>query len=554
MMFLRWFLIGLVILEIEVSGQTQPASAPEAVGIVPVSAPPATQTVPADVPQPDPAATAQSSSLPASQPVSQPTPDPSVPVEALPSTQAAPPPAPPVESAPATQPMAVTTSRPSRDIDDPRPDILLVVCENLPAGRLGVEGNTHVKTPHLDRLAKEGVLFTRAYTPTPQLAPAMASILTGQYAQTHGVVTDGVPLSSRADAFSARLKKAGYICGFVGQWPLDPAKAAMPGVGLTDYTATVAPNAMWTNADVWVNGQAGKADKFLSDWMTDRALEFLDRPIDGPFLLWVNFREFREPFVYPPGTESLYLPGAVEMPSSEELKLSQRPATATTASALQKYKALSEPQLREARSQYNAMLTHMDACIGRILSRLEEGSRWKNTMVVFTSDRGIAVGDRGLFGPALSVQELFARVPLLVRSPQHHAGGVRLDRVVSLVDLAPTFLQSAGLGVPIAVQGQSLLPLLADPRSESHADECFFTTSRDGAQIMALRGLVTRHFKLVTNVGGGGTGHGGSGELYDLKRDPQEKHNAYADVEYQAVLQVLQARLQKWRQATRDMR
>lgn len=426
-----------------------------------------------------------------------------------------------------------------------QPNILFLYSDDQAANMTGFEGHPLIKTPHLDQLASEGVFFPRCYVPTPMCAPSRACVLTGQYPHTHTVTTNNLPLKPGVETLSALLTKHGYACGIVGKWHLTYDTVARPGYGFEDYVATIGQPWTWEDCDVWVQGTKGKADKFLTDWIADRAIEFLEKPREKPFFLWVCFRAPHSPTIYPPGTEDLYPPESIELPKSMGIDLKHEPTPLRNSLPATKFKQMNEQKLREERSKYYAMITHVDANIGRILQRVDELQLRDTTLVVFASDNGWALGDHQLYMKGPAFYEELIRGPLLMRYPKLTKPGLKIDRIVSQVDLAPTFLELAGLPAPMAMQGRSLLPVIHDPNTRRHRDERFFEFQAQNNDKCEVRGIVTTKYKFVDYLGG-------TDQFFDLKRDPDEMHNAISVAEYASVVNVLKKRLELWREQTKD--
>ena len=409
----------------------------------------------------------------------------------------------------------------------------------------GFGGDKIVKTPNLDRLAAEGALFTRFYTPTPQAGPARATLLTGQYPHRHGVTVDNAQLSPRAEPFPARLARAGYRCAVIGPWDFAGVATSRPAFGFADYPAVTSRPWNWLNCDVWIDGHKGKADKFLTDWIADRAVDYLGRGGDQPSFLWVSFHAPGEPTIYPPSGENLYPPASVALPPTSLGSVLDRPAAIGMSPAFRAFQQAGEPKVREARSKYYAMLTHLDTQVGRVLGELDALGLRGRTIVVFASELGRALGDHQLLGVGPAFYDEMIRCPLVVSVPGTVGRNVKIDRIASLVDLAPTMLRFAGLDPPITMDGQSLAPLMADADSRAHADECFLEFERQESLDCRVRGVVGRNFKYLDYAIG-------TDGLYDLGRDPGETQNVVQQPEYKAIIDVLKNRLQQWQRATRD--
>jgi arylsulfatase A-like enzyme len=450
------------------------------------------------------------------------------------------------------------------------PNILVLFTSEQAAGMTGFEGNSEIQTPNLDRLAAESVYFSRCYTPTPQSAPAQATVITGQYPHAHGVLADGEPLKPGTDTFTARLQKGGYACGLVGRWDLSKDQAAEPGFGLVDYVAT--SDGKWTGARTRVNGKEGETDKYLTDWEADQAIDFIQKFKERPFFLWVCFNAPREPLEYPPDSAGQYPPESLKLPETLRANPTTRPAKLNQSPLATRSKARTadEKALRQDRSKYYAMISRIDQNVGRILEQVDALGLREKTVVVFTSSHGYALGEHGLVGAGPAFYEELVRVPLLVRYPGLATPGARIDRIVGLVDLAPTFLELTGQRRSFIIQGDSLMALLRDPDSRRHGDEEFFEYSRQTGDKernqpdfpCPVRGMVTKNYKFVDYTDG-------SFCLYDLKRDPLEMNNLSrrhtaggpimtldpaqaVEPHYISIFRVLRERLDQWRKQTRD--
>jgi len=346
------------------------------------------------------------------------------------------------------------------------------------------------------------------------------------------------------DTVGTRLRNSGYECAVVGKWSFGDDPTTVAACGFADYEATCIEPCTWQGCAVRVQGKEGRAEKYLTDWIADRTVEYLARPHQRPFFLWVGLRGPQKEPLYPPDTEKLYPPDSIVLPESVKMAPDQRPQPLNDSLPARQFREMNEQRIREARSKYYAMITHTDERIGRILKRVDELSLREKTVIIFTADHGYCLGDHQLFSSGPGFYEEMIRVPLVVRY-----GGVaepdrRIDRIVSLLDIAPMCLDLAGVSVPMAMQGRSLLNLLHDPRSRDHADESFIEFDKQDNITCKVRGLVTSHYKFIEYSQGK--------ELYDLKRDPRELHNASGDSEYAPVVKVLVSRLKRWQIVTRD--
>ncbi len=432
------------------------------------------------------------------------------------------------------------------------PNIILVIVSDQHAGLTGFEGHPQVKTPNIDRLAAEGLCFERCYTPTPLSGTSRACILTGQYPHTHGATAEKATLAPTSSTFTALLKKAGYACGIVGKWDLPDTAAQSPGFGLTDYVATEDQAWKYDQCPVWLDGQKKTADKFLTDWETDRAIEYVDKHKDRPFFLWLAFRTNQEPFVYPPGTERQYPADSITLPDPKAKARGEQPSALNGAKAAKDPIANDDRRLREARSKCYALISRLDENLGRLTARLNELKLSDKTVVILTSDGGFALGEHALYGRGPIFYDTMIRCPLVVRSPAVAPRGGRCPRVVSLVDLAPTICEMAGLRRDLLMQGYSLVPLLADPNARVLPDERFleYDAQESNRQVL-VRGLVTPQYKFARYLR-----ESNFDVLYHLTRDPDELNNVGRPGDsrnrYFGVAKVLASRVEQWRKSTRD--
>ncbi len=422
------------------------------------------------------------------------------------------------------------------------PNVVFIQVNDLAGAMVGFAGHPTVKTPHLDKLATESACFTRCYTPTAEDGPSQASLLTGEYPHSHGVTADGGSLKRFVPALPELFKRVEYACGLVGAWHLPWTSPGRPGHGFEDYTAIDDVQWQWLNGPVWINGERVKTEQYLTDWQGEQALAFIEKNRDRPFLLWVSFRAPHQPFEYPPGGESLYPP--TTMPSSDEPSIEHLPKQLQKAEAVTQFKS-KQNELGRLRSAYHAQVTRMDEQIGRLMQRLDELALSDRTIVVFVSSGGFCLGEHQLFGKGPFFVDALIRVPLLIRYPQMIRGGMRIERVVSTVDLAPTLCALADLDIPLSMQGRSLQPLLNEDPAARHADEAFLANQKLGKNDYPARGVVSAGYKYVDYLRDDDL-------LFDLTRDPNERHNVLKEPQYGGIIEVFKKRLTLWRKQTDD--
>ena len=388
----------------------------------------------------------------------------------------------------------------------PSPNIIFIVADDLGRGDLGAYGQRFIRTPNLDRMARDGVRFTDAYAASPVCAPSRASFMTGLH-QGHARIrgnmnrnNERVPLKLEDVTVAEVLKGAGYRTGVVGKWGLgEPGTTGVPGRQGFDYffgylnqnhAHDYYPEYLWRNEER-VTLTKGT---YSHDLFTREALDFIRRERRSPFFLYLAYT----------------LPHA-----NNELTRKTGNGMEVPSDAPYSHEPWSPPQ-----RNYAAMVTRLDADVGKLLTLLKELRIDEETVVVFTSDNGPQGKDEGgydqtLFdsnGPLRGLKrELYEggiRVPLLVRWPGRVRAGATSAYPVTLCDLLPTAAALAGTRVTSATDGVSLRSLLLGGRAPRR--ESLYWEFHEGGFAQAVR---MGSWKAVRK------GIDGAVELYDLKTD-----------------------------------
>jgi arylsulfatase A-like enzyme len=431
------------------------------------------------------------------------------------------------------------------DAAEPGPaNVLLIISDDHMLDALGCAGNPAIQTPHLDRLAGDGVLFTRCFTPNPICTPSRANILTGQDSWTNGCIFFGEPIRESSPLWPRLLARAGYDTFFTGKWHND----GQPSTRGFTCGAEVFVGGMYDHAHLPViqYGQPKKArkpaQKFSSELFVDAAIRFLDqRDGDRPFCIYLAFTAPHDPWIPPGEYATMYAPE--EMPVRANFMprppFQMHPSFPTLRDQRQLPFPRTEPDVRGALTQYYGMITHMDAQIGRLLAKLDREQLTPNTLVLFLGDHGYSMGSHGFVGKQTMYEEGLI-TPLIVRYPRLQRGGPTCDALVSLVDLFPTICEAAGVEVPETVEGQSLLRLYQGKVAKIR-DHLFATFHSPTKHYMSTRCIRTERYKLIQHLLTGET------ELFDLAADPLELHNLAGNPEHARLQSQLTARLMAWR-------
>ena len=330
---------------------------------------------------------------------------------------------------------------------------------------LGCMGNRIIQTPQIDGLAREGVLFQNAFVTTAICAVSRASIFSGQYERTHGISTFGKTLSPGqfADPYPVQLREHGYRTGFIGKW----------GVGNTlpaerfDYFRGFPGQGRY---NVQLNGKPAH----LTNVMGDQAIEFINGGRAGqPFCLSVSFKaphaqdEDMRQYLFDPALANLYKDVEIPLPkTADEAYYKELPAFLRDSEGHRRWgwRFATPTAYQEAVKGYYRLITGIDRVVGRIRSELAARGLADNTVIVYMSDNGYFLGERGLADKWYMYEESI-RVPLIIYDPRLPADrrGQRRSEMALNIDVAPTLLDLAGVGVPHAMQGRSLVPLMTKP-------------------------------------------------------------------------------------------
>lgn len=360
-----------------------------------------------------------------------------------------------------------------------RPNIVLIMADQLAPHFTGAYGHPVVKTPNLDALAARGMRFDAAYCNSPLCAPSRASLMTGQLVSRHGAYDNAADFPSSTPTFAHYLRRAGYRTCLAGRMHFvgpDQLHGFEERVTTDVYPADFAWVPDWNNAgeriDSWYHNmapvfEAGSAvtafqieyDEEVGFAARRRLMGYACDP-GAPFALVASFMLPHDPYVALPRFWNAYEDAGIDLPQTPASAVdadpfSQRVAAGIGADAA----AVSEDDIRRARRGYYANVSYFDSKVGEIVRTVEETGQLDNTIFIVTSDHGDMLGERGLWYK-MSFFDHSARVPLVIAGPGIAAGCV--DSPCSLVDLLPTMLDFAGSPIDLAnhqLDGRSLAPM-----------------------------------------------------------------------------------------------
>lgn len=413
-------------------------------------------------------------------------------------------------------------------------NVLVFLTDDQRFDQMSCAGHPVLRTPHIDGLAARGVRFTNSFVTTSICAASRATFLTGLHEGTHGFTFGTPPLAASHPTWPALLRANGFHTGFTGKLGV---KLGAKSGELFDWFRPMSPPYL-------------KPDQpHLTDRTAAAAVSFLEAAPDGqPFALTVSFNaphaEDPNPdqYIPPPDLASLYEDAVVAPPIlGEPAFFASLPPQLQDTMNRDRFAWRFDSEEKRVRMTRNywRMIAGVDRAVGQILAALEATGRADDTLVIFTSDNGYFLGDRGFAGK-WTIHELSIRVPLIVVDPSlpESRRGATDDHMALNIDLAPTILSAAGAARPGSMQGQDLGPLVRGETVPSWRSETFYEHRFRNARIPKSEGVrsadwtYVRYYEFEPQVE----------ELYDNRADPEQAHNLVGDPAHAETLARLRAR------------
>ena len=459
-----------------------------------------------------------------------------------------------------------------------RPNILIIYPDQMRYDAMGCSGNPVVRTPQIDRLAAEGVQFTEAYTSYPICCPFRASMLTGKYAQGHGMVQNHFPLRGDQTFLAELLRDAGYRTGYIGKWHLEggPKPGFVPlhrRFGFEHFVGFNRGHDYMSSIYYDDEGQAYHSARYEPDYQTDQLLQFIDssaKAEDGkPWFGYVSYGPPHFPMDMPDYLRRIYRPEEVPLPPGvpdpelqrqvqthrNEVLCGGDPRSGHKSHAAHERKPVGEPEteaeIREFIAEYYGMIHNIDWNLGRILNQLDSLGIAENTMVVFLSDHGDMFGQHGSFcGIKNQAHRAAMHVPLIIRYPARFARRQTEALVDVGVDMMPTLLDLCGIAAPEGMHGRSYLPVLDGLTEEARDAIMYQVFAQKGANPTeftpyAERGIRTKDWLYVRRKDA-------RAMLFDERADYHEQTNLVEDPAHAAMMDAFDARISAHMEATGD--
>lgn len=474
-----------------------------------------------------------------------------------------------------------------------RPNVIVILADDMRAGYTGHEGHPIIETPNIDRLAEAGTVFSNAFATSAACTPSRTTLLTGLYERRHGVnfnSDSSMTNEAWARTYPMLMQDAGYFVGYIGK---NHTPIGKNEDGVIGYESGV----MDSSFDYWYSGhkhlgfypkdnkrhkifanasadtqveimEEGMENFFTPDMAFQEGYNFLDsRPDDKPFALLLNFNvphghgtglmEQRDTDLALYRTAYRDSIDDIEMVptyiAEDDIVTPKIPHSVYNGEYIATYDYVKNPDdMKEREIRTMQTISGIDKLLGKLLDKLDDQGIANNTIIIFTSDHGLLHGEHGLGGKVL-LYEPSIRVPLVVYDPRRSAPATvaASDALVALVDIAPTVLELAGVSVEAEMQGMSLQPLLQGGEAEWR-DALFLENNMTIQNYPRMEGVRTQQWKyvgyfdkakdqkyedmLVASINGEQPVYE---ELFNLIDDPTESHNLVADPNYIEILERL---------------
>jgi arylsulfatase A-like enzyme len=425
---------------------------------------------------------------------------------------------------------------------------------------LSLNGNPIVQTPNFDRIGREGIQFRNSFVVNALCLPSRATVLTGLYSHNTGCVDNkNREIPKDVPLFTDLLREAGYEVALFG-------KAHVKDLGARNWDyylgyPTAATDYFWPVITEGRNGQVSPPqtyEGYVEDVVTDRAIQWLNQKRDKPFCMMLWFQSPHAPFFRARRHLDLYNGVRIPKPATFDDDLKGYPgkprAFAQADDSIGTYTRRSATRNNSARSleeltkDYYAGIVGADENMGRVFQALSDLGQLDDTVIMFSADHGFFLGEWRKYDKRF-MHEPSIRTPMLVRYPRMIRGGSTNQRMVLNLDIAPTFLELAGVKVPERMQGQSMVSFFEGRGPRNWRNDWLYEYYEYPGphEVRKNRGVRTERYKLIHYYEAPE-----EFELYDLEEDPGELHNLYGDQKYAALTRELVQRIDELRRETDD--
>jgi len=450
--------------------------------------------------------------------------------------------------------------------EEKRPNIIFIMADDHAMGAISAYGNSILETPHIDKLADQGMRFNNCFNVVSLCGPSRAAILSGRYSIHNRYMQNGNSFKRDQVSFPKLLQQAGYETAVIGKWHLVTQPAGFDYYNVIPYQGKFFDCKMKETGQEWQDGNEGGVVQpgYLTEVITDKAIDWLkNREKEKPFCLLVHHKAPHGPYRYPERYEKIFADTTLAEPDNfyddfegknKELiegncgytKLSNiypNHFTTQVPDTLGKgtigYKKWTYQRVVKG---YHRLVAALDENIGQLMDFVDESGLNENTIVVYTSDNGWFLGDHGFFNKMWMYEESL-KVPLIVRYPKKVKAASVSDDFISVLDFAPTFIDYAGIEKNSQFQGESIKPVLNSTTPDNWQSSHFYHYFGQ-FEVPAHYGIRTKDYKLIHFYE---AKEEPKWELYDLKKDPKEMDNVIDNPAYSNILNDLKTSLKNKR-------
>lgn len=445
-----------------------------------------------------------------------------------------------------------------------RPNVLVILTDDQRWDALSCAGHPHLQTPHIDRLAAEGVHFLNAFCTTSLCSPSRASILSGLYAHTHGVLNNFTEYPVDLPSFPRQLQRVGYETAYIGKWHMgEDNDEKRPGF---DYFVTHKGQGKYYDTEFNIEGTRRIVPGYYTHVVTDMALDWLRKPRTKPFLLMLGHKAPHSFYVPEPQYVHAFDDVVIEYPATAFM-LDDKPAWFRTrlntwhgiyGPLFDFRKTFPDPRPEAVKDfaamtrAYWATIKSVDDSVGRLYRFLEETGQLDRTIICFLSDNGLLNGEHGMVDKR-TMHEPSIRIPLIVRYPGLTPPDQprRIPQMVLHVDFAPSLLELCGAEPLPKVHGTSWVRLVQGHTEGWRTSWLYeYNYERQFPYTPNIRGVRTPEWKYIRYPHGDGGPDRHRAELYHLASDPEETRNLIDDPTHRLRIVELHAELERLQRET----
>lgn len=443
-----------------------------------------------------------------------------------------------------------------------RPNVVVVICDDLRWDALSCAGHPHLKTPNIDQIAKEGLYFDNMFCTTSLCSPSRASILSGMYAHAHGVTNNFTEYPEGLASFPRQLQKAGYKSAYIGKWHMgEENDDPRPGF---DYFVTHKGQGKYFDTEFNFNGRERRVvPGYYTTVVTDMALEWIrdheESSGDEPFLLMLGHKAPHSFYFPEPKYEEAFDHVEVNYPHSS-FKLEDKPEW--IAQRLRTWHGIYGPifdwrkdfpndkaegvlEFANMVRAYWGTILSVDDSMGRLVEHLREIGELDNTVVIFMGDNGLLEGEHGMVDKR-TMHEASIRIPMVIRYPglTSPTEPKRVAEQVLTVDVAPTIVELCGAEPLPDIHGRSFAKLVREEDPDWRTAWFYhYNYEKQFPYTPNIRGIRTDRWKYIRYPHGDGSPDRHMAELYDIENDPEESTNLIESAEHQELIPDLQRQL-----------